>query len=99
MKARDPVPLDPQDSRHFPTHSIGYQYFAGFGVPSLVPNDYDTHFVIHLGDANRAGEAPLLSSRKRKETQHEPSREEDQVGEEVIGHNQTGILIVAKEEK
>ena len=40
-----------------------------------------------------------LSSRKRKETQHEPSREEDQVGKEVIGHNQTGIPIVAKEEK
>lgn len=44
-------------------------------------------------------ERAQLSSRKRKETRHEPSRKEDQVGEKVVGQNQTGILIVAKGEK
>jgi hypothetical protein len=44
-------------------------------------------------------ERAQLSSRKRKEIRHEPSRKEDQVGKEVVGQNQTGILIVAKGEK
>ncbi len=44
-------------------------------------------------------ERAQLSSRKRKETRHGPSRKEDQVGEKVVGQNQAGILIVAKGEK
>jgi len=44
-------------------------------------------------------ECVQLSSRKRKETRHEPSRKENQVGEEVVGQDYTGILIVAKGEK
>jgi len=44
-------------------------------------------------------ERTQLSARKREETRHRPNRKEDQVGQEVIGQNQTGILIVAKGEK
>lgn len=44
-------------------------------------------------------ECAELSARKRKETRHEPNRKESQVGEEVVGQNHTGILIVAKGEK
>jgi len=44
-------------------------------------------------------ECAQLSARKRKETRQGPNQKEDQVSKEVIGQNQTGILIVAKGEK
>ena len=44
-------------------------------------------------------ERTQLSARKREEARHQPNHEKGQVGQEVIGQNQTGILIVAKAEK
>jgi hypothetical protein len=44
-------------------------------------------------------ERTQLSARTREETRHQPNQKKRQVGQPVIGQNQTGILIVAKGEK
>ena len=59
LRACPAISIAADDAPHFPAYSIGDENLTGLLVSSIIPDDHDSHLVIHVGNANRAGEVPL----------------------------------------
>ncbi|MCA9143850.1 MAG: hypothetical protein KDB05_13730, partial [Planctomycetales bacterium] len=50
--------------------TVGYQDLAPLGIPAIVSQDDDSHFMVHIWDANGTSEVPLprIASTNSEET-------------------------------
>jgi len=59
LRSRPTIPIDFQNPHYFSTYTVGHQHFLWFAVWTVVPNDYDSHFMVHVGNTTREREVPL----------------------------------------
>ena len=59
LRARPAISIGTHDATHFPRRSVADENLARFGIAAMIPNDDDPNLVVHFGDMQRTGEAPL----------------------------------------
>ncbi len=53
------IAINPKDTSHFPSRSVGDQRLSGFCIVTFVPENHDANLVIHSRDANTDRKVPL----------------------------------------